>query len=290
MFEGMTRLGDADPRRLGPYRLHGVLGSGALGTVYAGRGTPGRGGRRRSVAVRALRPELLRDRSLRARLRHVTRTLADEVASPYVAGALDCELDGERPWLAGELVPGTALATLVARYGPLPEPGLRAVGGAVARALAALHAVGVPHGDLRAANVLLTSDTPRVVDHGLGTVVGDRGSDDGTVEPTAADLFDLGALLCHAAGARPSPGGPASAARAAPDVTAVPEALRPALLACLRAAPGARPEAHELARLLDPAGRAEREATEWLPEAYLDEIVLRAQDVRESRGRRFLGR
>lgn len=287
----MARLGSADPRQLGPYRLHGVLGNGALGTVYLGRGSPRRGGRKRAAAVRAMRPELLRDRTLRARLRHVTQTVANEVDSPYVAGALGCELDSERPWLAAEFVPGPALATLVARYGPLDEDGVRALGGALCRALAALHAARIPHRDLRAANVLLTAGTPRVVDYGLGPGRTDLGADDETAADPAADVFELGALLCYAASAHlPFTGSLLPAAREDPDLAGVPEGLHPALLACLHKTPESRPSPGQLARALDLADLAEQPAADWLPESYLHEIDMSGQDARQLLGRRLFGR
>ncbi len=102
-------LGDSDPRRLGPFRLYGVLGNGGTGTVYLGRGTARRGGRKQTAAVRGLRPELLRDRQQRARLRQESQIIADGADSRFLAAPLDCEPDSERPWLATEYVPGLSL-------------------------------------------------------------------------------------------------------------------------------------------------------------------------------------
>lgn len=287
----MTRLGSADPRQLGPYQLRGVLGSGGLGTVYLGRGTPRRGGGKHTVAVRAMRPELLRDRSLRARLRRVTQTVANEVDSPYVAGALDCELDSEHPWLAGEFVPGVALGTLITRYGPLPEDGVRALGGSLCRALAALHAARVTHRDLRAGNVLLTADSARLVDYGLGPGRTDLGADDEAAADPAADVFELGVLLCYAASAHlPFAASVLPTAREDPDLTGVPEGLHPALLACLHKTPESRPAPGPLTRLFDLADLAEQPAANWLPEPYVHEIDMSRQDARRLLGRRLFGR
>ncbi|NGO69803.1 protein kinase domain-containing protein [Streptomyces boncukensis] len=271
--------------RLGPYRLYGELGRGAAGTVHLGRGSPRRGARRRLAAVRALRPELLRDRQLRARIRQEVRTVADTVRSPYVAAPLGCELDTERPWTAVEFVPGVALAELVRQYGPLPEPSLRALGGALARGLAALHAAGVPHRALRPANVLLTADAPRTVDYGTAPV---PGSADGTGS-AADDILALAALLRFAATARGDAAAPGAAGE--PGLPGVPAGLRAVLLRCLQRDPGARPDAAALARALDLADGAGRAASGWLPERYLRAIGAREEETRRLAGPRlFFGR
>ncbi|MFG3252990.1 protein kinase [Streptomyces sp. NPDC048172] len=302
MTDGIASLDGSGSARLGPFRLYGTLGSGAAGTVHLGRGAPRRGARKRLAAVRALRPELLRDRQLRAEVRRQALTAAESVDSPYVAAALGCELDSEHPWLASEFVPGVALATLVERYGPLPEPSLRALGGAVARALTALHAAGTAHRDLRPENVILTSEAPRVVDHGAalgrtawhGTSGGDEeegGGAHGGFSGASADVFELGALLAFAATARhPFPGQLLPTAREGADMTGVPEALRPALLACLHKTPESRPTAEALVRVLDLGNGAGRPGAEWLPEPYLHEIGTFAEEARRLAGRRRFGR
>ena len=196
VIQGMAGLGGADPQQLGPYRLLGVLGSGRMGTVYLGRGAPKRGAKKELVAVRALRPELIRDRPLRARLRQEMQSAAASMRSPFVAGAAGCELDSAQPWVASGFVPGPSLESLshgTARC----RSSCRALGGSLARALTALHSVHISHRDLGAHNVLLTADTPRVVDYGLalGRMSG-PGSDE-----MADDVFDLGATLVFAASA-----------------------------------------------------------------------------------------
>ncbi|MDJ1135231.1 protein kinase domain-containing protein [Streptomyces iconiensis] len=296
MIEGIARLRDSDPQRLGPFRLHGVLGSGAAGTVYLGKGTPWRGARKRTVAVRAVRPELLRDRQLRARVRQETGHAAASVDSPHVAEALGCELDSEQPWIATAFVPGHSVAALVASYGPLPEMSVRALGGGVSRALAALHATGTPHRDLRAGNVLLSAAGPRVVDYGtpLGrsAAVGGRNGNGEQEASTAGhladDVFELGVLLVLAATARsPFTRSLLPTAREDPDLAGVPEALRPTLLDCLHKTPASRPRPEPLARALDLSGMAERPAEEWLPEPYVHDIDGRAEEARRLVGRLF---
>ncbi len=283
----MAGLGSADPQQLGPYRLHGVLGNGRMGTVYLGRGAPQRGARKQLVAVRTLRPELIRDRPLRARLRQEMQAAAASVRSPYVADAAGCELDGASPWIANSFVPGVSLELLVAKYGPLPESSVRALGGALARSLMALHAARITHRDLGAHNVMLASDTPRAVDYGLAL---GRMSGPATDE-LADDVFDLGATLVFASSAhQPFAGNMLPMAREDPDLTGVPDGLCPALFACLHKTPESRPSPSVLASALDLADTAEEPAVEWLPQPYVHEIQQAAEAARRLTGRRLFGR
>ncbi|WP_431517112.1 protein kinase domain-containing protein [Streptomyces sp.] len=284
----MTGLGSADPKQLGPYRLHGVVGEGRMGTIYLGRGAPRRGERKQWVAVRALRPELLRDRPLRARLRRDIQVAAGCVRSPYVAEAAGCELDSEQPWIAGEFVPGPSLEFLVAQYGPLPESAVRALGGALAKALTALHTAQLTHRDLGPHNVLLAADAPRVVDYGLGMGRTGLGSGGGG---WADDVFELGATLVVAASAHsPFAGSMLPMAREDPDLTGVPESLCPALLACLHKTPESRPPLNVLTHAFDLADTAENPTAHWLPAACMKEIDSVADAARRMSGRRLFGR
>lgn len=286
----MARLGDADPPQLGPYRLLGRLGSGTTGPVYLGRGAPHRGARKERAAVRALRPELLRDRQQRAQIRRVTETLArGPHSSPYVAAAHGCELDGVHPWAAYEFVPGPSLGALVCEYGPLPEEAVRTLGGALCRALDALHRAGVVHGDLTPAHVLIAADRPRVVDPGRG--VGRPDLADGQLPLPADDVFALGVLLAYASSARmPFAGSLLPTGRESPDLTGVPVGLHPAVLSCLHKTAEARPVPGPLARALDLAGDAERPASGWLPQPWAHEITDFADAARALGGRRLFRR
>lgn len=272
------RLGSSDPRRLGPYRLLGVLGGSDLGRVFVGRGAVHGGLRRRLVAVRALRPELLRDRQLRARIRHDLQAGA-RCASPWVAPTVGYELDGEQPWAASALVPGVSLRRLVVRHGPLPEQALPPLAGALAHGLTALHRVGAAHRALRPGRVLLHLDRPRLVDQGLAVTAPGDGP--------ARDVFDLAVVLVFAAVARPpfreapTPGAPRG-----PDLTGVPEELHATLLACLHPDPSRRPTPPELVGMLDPQGRAEEPARLWLPEPHVGDVAAHQAELRRRLGRR----
>ncbi|WP_407840744.1 PQQ-binding-like beta-propeller repeat protein [Streptomyces sp. DSM 116496] len=269
------------PAQLGGHRILGVLGAGGMGTVYLARR------RGRPVALKTIRPELFRDVGLRDRFTREAAAAA-AVRSPFVANVLGSSTAEHVPWIAAEFVPGATLADAVLRYGPLPEPAVRVLAGALGRALTALGAAGVVHRDLKPSNVILGADRPRVVDFGIARVTGDatltatgqRPGTPGYMSPEQvvkgplgppSDVFCLGALLVFALTGRHAfyDGDPVRSdfriAYEAPDLTGVPAGLTPVIRGCLEKQPEDRLAAAEVAAELDPQGAALRAATRWLP-------------------------
>lgn len=149
--------------RLGRYRLLRSIGSGGAGEVYeAAVVEPADhldGHARVAVKVlhagRVRRPEALeafrREARLGAAVHH------PNVARTFEAGVV--EHDGrDLHHLVMEYVEGRTLAAYLDEHGALAELPVRHVGAAVARALAALHAVGVVHRDVKPSNVVITRD------------------------------------------------------------------------------------------------------------------------------------
>ncbi|MFF0557002.1 protein kinase [Streptomyces sp. NPDC004266] len=265
---------DLPPRILGPYRLLARLGAGGMGEVHlACRADAPTADPHRMVAVKTVRDDLEVDGDFRTRFRREIAA-ARTVDGPGVARLVDADADAPSPWLATEYVPGPSLAEAVVRSGALPAGTVRALGAALARALAGVHAVQVLHRDLKPANVLLAAAGPKLIDFGIaqafeataltstGLVVGSPGfmSPEHLVGSRAvvpaSDVFCLGAVLAFAASGRGPFHDDEMAAviyrisRAEADLDGVPEELRPVLERCLRPDPAGRPSAAELAGLL----------------------------------------
>ncbi|RSS50811.1 protein kinase domain-containing protein [Streptomyces sp. WAC01280] len=289
----LSPLTHDDPATVATYRLLARLGSGGMGTVYLAR-TPGG----RTVALKTVHTRLATDPAFRARFRLETDA-ARIIGARHGAAVVDADPLAETPWLATEYVLGPPLDDAVALGGPLPEPTVRALGAALAGALAQLHSSDVVHRDLKPSNVLVTAYGPKIIDFGIARAAGDdhltrTGAAAGTPafmspeqasgqeHPPAGDVFALAGVLVFAATGH-GPFGTGSPADllyrvryAEPDLTGVPDALLPLLTACLSKDPAARPTtAYLTAHLHDGHG----EFADHLPPLLLADIARRATDV-----------
>ncbi|WP_149262206.1 WD40 repeat domain-containing serine/threonine protein kinase [Actinomadura sp. K4S16] len=268
----MDPLRDGDPRRIGPYRLEGRLGAGGMGEVFLGA-TPG--GRR--VAVKVIRAEYAQDARFRVRFAREVEA-ARKVGGFYTAQVVDADPEAAEPWMATAYVPGPSLREAA----PLDVPAVRALGAALAEGLAAIHASGLVHRDLKPGNVIMSPDGPRIIDFGIARAAGATAlTSTGAVVGTyafmspeqvradtagpASDVFSLGCVLAFAATGRGPfdaenvPGIVHRIVSAPPDLTGVPAELRPAIVTCLAKEPDRRPAPAEAARLLAaPPGRTGR--------------------------------
>ncbi|WP_040796125.1 serine/threonine-protein kinase [Nocardia higoensis] len=287
----MQPLGHDDPRRIGDYRLLGVLGVGGMGRVYLGRNAGGR-----TVAVKVIRPDLITDPEFRARFQREVAA-ARRVGSSCTAPVLDADVNADPPWLATGYVAGIALSDAVERFGPFGERSLIVLARGLAEALVAVHEAGVVHRDLKPSNVLLAVDGPKVIDFGIARAVEDTaltttgkviGSPafmcpeqvTGETVGPAGDMFALGGVLTYAAGGQGPFGGGDTVqllfriVYEEPRIDAVPEALRGLVAACLSKNPADRPSPRQVLEHLDHLGARERSG--WLPAAVLEEVSQRA--------------
>ncbi|PBC60230.1 serine/threonine protein kinase [Streptomyces sp. Tue6028] len=246
-----------DPTQVAGYRLAARLGAGGMGRVYLSHTQGGR-----PVAIKAVRPELADDPDFRRRFRREIKA-ARRVRGAYTAELIDADAEGVPPWLATLYVPGPSLAEAVARRGPLPVPAVLWLMAGVAEALQAIHGAGIVHRDLKPSNVLLAADGPRVIDFGIslasdatshtatGTAIGTPSfmapEQASAGEVTAAsDVFALGQTAAFAALGEPLYGdGPAvnvlyRIVHSEPDLSLLPEQLRPVVARCLAADPEER--------------------------------------------------
>lgn len=285
-----------DPVRVGPYEVMGRLGSGGMGSVYLARCAGGT----RLVALKTIRAELSAVPGYRERFAREIE-VARTVRSPYTAQFIDFEAEAETPWLATELLPGPDLADVLASHGPLPADSVRVLAAGLAEALAAIHAAGVVHRDVKPSNVILCEGGPRLVDFGVARPVGQAGLTStgqfvGSVAYASpeqllaqkvgprSDMFSLGAVLAEAAGrvvcsARQVPLAADAVDGRVPELSSLPPDLRTVLERCLAREPGARPSPAELPGLLTGLPGPDRHGgRRWLPDS-VSRAVRRTSDA-----------
>jgi predicted Ser/Thr protein kinase len=261
------------PGRLGPYRLLDRIGEGGMGVVYLARDPE-----QRSVAVKILRPAVAGDPNARRRLAREVETMR-RVRSPFVAEVLDTDVTSETPYIVTRYVPGRTLDEVVTQEGPLSGARLIRLAAGLADALAAIHAAGVVHRDLKPGNVMMMNGDPVVIDFGIaqaldstrltmtGMFMGTPGYlppevIEGQSSTSFSDVHAWGATVAFAATGRP-PFGTGSyetifyrILNGKPDLTGVAAPMGELLAAALRRDPAQRPAAIQLrsrAAALDPA-------------------------------------
>ncbi len=202
------------------YELEEEIGRGGMGAVWRGRDT--RLGR--VVALKRLGEIGTADGPGRERA-HREALLAAQLNHANIVSVHDLVEDDEGwTWLVMEHVPGITLSQAIAK-GSLQTEAIARIGRQVAEALAAAHAAGISHRDVKPSNILLTEDgTAKLSDFGIA-----RGENDAAITRTgqvtgspaylppevargkpggpAGDMWSLGATLFHAAaGHTPYPG------------------------------------------------------------------------------------
>lgn len=151
------------------------------------------------------RRRALREARIAARLHHPNAIVIFDVA----------EHDGD-PCLVMEYLPAKSLAATLSERGSIPAADVAAFGSQIASALAAAHASGIVHRDVKPANILITDEgVAKITDFGIARAVGDvtvtqTGMFAGTPaylapevargqDPTSAsDVFSFGATLYDA--------------------------------------------------------------------------------------------
>ena len=188
----------------------------------------------------------------------------------HTAQVVDAGPEAEPPWLVTAFIPGPSLRQVVAERGPLDADAVRALAAGLAEGLAAIHACGLVHRDLKPGNVIVAPDGPRIIDFGIArasdaTALTSTGAVVGTCSfmspeqvradatDPASDVFALGCVLAYAAFGRgpfDAPTIPAIVHRivgAPPDVAGLADPhLRDLVLRCLEKDPAGRPSVQEV--------------------------------------------
>lgn len=206
------------------YHVVRVIGEGGMGRVYEARHTRISSKR---FAIKMLHPEFARQPQVISRFQREAEAAA-AVQSPYVVTVFDVDRTPEgRPFLVNEFLEGREFADYLTATGKMKiGPAVRIVR-QICKALAAAHAKGVVHRDMKPENVFLTGDlampTAKVIDFGIskvddapGTALTQTGMIMGTPSYMApeqargervdhrADIYAVGAILyCALTGSRP---------------------------------------------------------------------------------------
>ncbi|WSU43736.1 PQQ-binding-like beta-propeller repeat protein [Streptomyces sp. NBC_01089] len=284
----MEQLTQHDPRRIGPFEVLGRLGAGGMGLVYLARSASGR-----RVAIKTVRTELAEDQLFRVRFSREVEA-ARAVSGFYTAAVVDADARAAVPWLATAYVPAPSLEEIVNECGPMPAQAVRWLAAGIAEALQSIHGAGLVHRDLKPSNVLVVEDGPRVIDFGIASGVSntrltmtnvavgtpaymspEQAKDSRNVKG-ASDVFSLGSTLVFAAtGHAPFHGAnPVETVfmllREGPNLTGLPDELRPLIEACMQQEFTQRPSPEDLQAQLAPhlfasGGDDSGTASAWLP-------------------------
>ena len=173
----------------GRYLVQSRLASGGMATVYVATDMK----LERDVALKVLHPHLSLDPSFTERLEREAKAAA-RLSHPHVVSMLDRGHDGDIFYLVMEYVPGRSLRRLLAEHGALAPRQALALIDAVVDGLAAAHAAGLIHRDVKPENVLLgDAGQIKVADFGLAravTATTSTGALIGTVAYIAPELVE----------------------------------------------------------------------------------------------------
>jgi eukaryotic-like serine/threonine-protein kinase len=165
---------------LGHFEILDKLGEGGMGVLYRARDS--RLGR--TVAIKVLRPAVVADPERTRRFVQEARAVS-ALNHPNIVTIHDIGEDPARgTWIAMECLDGESLRQRLER-GRLAAPEALRIAVDIARGLAAAHAAGIVHRDVKPANVMITqSGIVKVLDFGVAKLVGTEGAATDSVAPT----------------------------------------------------------------------------------------------------------
>ena len=190
----------------GQYRIVGLLGRGGMGEVYRAEDLK----LEQPVALKFLPEALAKDGAALARFHREVR-VARQIAHPNVCRVYDIGGAEGLSFLSMEFIRGEELASVIKRFGRLPQDKALAIARQICAGLAAAHDVGVVHRDLKPGNIMIDENGDvRITDFGLAGLMEEFGggaSLEGTPEymspeqlaggelTVKSDIYSLGLVL-----------------------------------------------------------------------------------------------
>ena len=203
------------PARLSHFLLFEVLGKGGMAAVYRAFDLS----LSRNVAIKVMRRELSEDPQFLENFLREARAAAQlnhrNIVQIYAVGQ-----EGDQPYIVMELLDGGRLDEKIGKGVPLDPVRILEIGIAVAEGLSAANDIGLVHGDIKPANILLDKGgTAKVADFGLARFQSQQKTKGGEIwgtpyyiapekvrgqkEDHRSDIYSLGATLYHALGGHP---------------------------------------------------------------------------------------
>lgn len=153
-------------RTISHYRIEAEMGRGGMGVVYRARDER----LQRSVALKLLPTEIAGHAQRRERTLAEARAAA-ALNHPGIMTIYEVGEEGDQAFIVMEMVAGKTLRALISE-GPVEPRMLARLGAQVAEALAAAHAQGVIHGDIKPENVVVQADARvKLLDFGIARQV-----------------------------------------------------------------------------------------------------------------------
>lgn len=208
----------------GRYRLQSKIGGGGMGAVWLARDRL----LDRAVAIKQVLSTAGLDAAeaerIRSQIVHEGR-IAAKLSHEHAIAVYDVVLEAGEPWLVMEHLPSRSVARALGLVDALPVIEVAQIGAQVADALAAAHASGILHRDIKPGNILVADrgdavGMAKLSDFGISRTIGETGEEPEDViigtpaylppevargaRPTAAsDVFSLGATLYTAVEGQP---------------------------------------------------------------------------------------
>src|SRR4051812_22869853 len=147
--------------RFGRYEIEALIGSGGMGDVYRARDTR----LNRTVAIKVLPADVSASPERRERLEREALVIS-RLNHPHVRALYDVGAHDGSAFLVMEYLEGETLESRLAKR-PLPPAQALTCAVQIAEALDAAHREGIVHGDVKPANIMLTSSGAKLLDFGV---------------------------------------------------------------------------------------------------------------------------